>query len=145
MTYPAMIRHHPRGVITDIACTHIDFKCPVRADTVEKLQIFRPDKTTYVLTSPTNLTHGGDHISCDLFLRCHCRTLLSINNRSSWYFGFHQRNSPFKLSSFSTVSAHRSHWVQVPAYRTYAEAMLPGVCFEAIDRGGAGRMATRTG
>ncbi len=41
-------------------------------DTVEKLQIFRPDKTICVLSFLSNLTHGGDHINRDLFLQSHC-------------------------------------------------------------------------
>jgi hypothetical protein len=44
----------------------------LRADTVEKLQIFRPDKTICVLSFLSNLTHGGDHINRDLFLQSHC-------------------------------------------------------------------------
>ena len=79
------------------------------ADTVEKLGIFQSDRTICVLTILTNLTYGGDHINCDLFLECHCWTLVLINKWSLEYFVIHRKNIPFKLSSFSTVSAHKSH------------------------------------
>lgn len=54
-------------------CHSLHFpQCPLSADTVEKLQIFRPDKTICVLSFLSNLTHGGDHINRDLFLQSHC-------------------------------------------------------------------------
>jgi hypothetical protein len=51
---------------------HLCHGSPVWADTVEKLQFFRPGKTIYVLSFLSNLTHGGDHINRDLFLQSHC-------------------------------------------------------------------------
>lgn len=48
------------------------FEWRQRADTIEKLQIFKPDKTIYFLGFLLNLTHGGDHINSDLYLQSHC-------------------------------------------------------------------------
>jgi len=42
------------------------------ADSVEKLRIFQPGKAICVLSFLSVLTHGGDHIYCDLFVQRHC-------------------------------------------------------------------------